>query len=137
AVPGEGARATRRARPRSRHERAVTPVRPRPSARRPENAGRKLRESEDRCRLLFDQNPHPMWLYDAATLAFLEVNDAAVQRYGYSRHEFLAMRSTDLCAPPPSGSCRHRVKSGEMIDVELVSHDVVSAGRPAVMVTAQ
>ena len=36
----------------------------------------------DRYRLLFDRNPQPMWVYDAETLAFLAVNDAAVSRYG-------------------------------------------------------
>jgi PAS domain-containing protein len=36
-----------------------------------------LRESEARYRLLFDGNPHPMWVYDRDSLAFLTVNDAA------------------------------------------------------------
>ena len=59
----------------------------------------ELRDSEDRYRLLFAQNPHPMWVYDTETLAFLEVNDAAVQHYGYSPSEFLAMRITDIRPP--------------------------------------
>jgi PAS domain S-box-containing protein len=47
-------------------------------------------------RLLFERNPHPMWVYDVDTLAFLAVNDAAVHHYGYSREEFLAMTIKDI-----------------------------------------
>ena len=50
-------------------------------------------------RLLFENNPVPMWVYDVATLAFLEVNVAAVAHYGYSREEFLRMRITDIRPP--------------------------------------
>ena len=41
--------------------------------------------------LLLASNPLPMWVYDLGTLRFLEVNNAAVAHYGYSRAEFLAM----------------------------------------------
>src|SRR4029077_5443077 len=47
--------------------------------------------SERNYRMLFEGHPQPMWLYDVDTLAFLEVNDSAVERYGYSRDGFLAM----------------------------------------------
>ena len=43
-------------------------------------------------RLLFEHNPLPMWVYDVATLIFLEVNAAAVEHYGYARDEFLTMK---------------------------------------------
>jgi len=56
----------------------------------------QLRESEHQYRLIFDENPIPMWVFDHETLAFLEVNDAAVKSYGYSRDEFLAMRLKDI-----------------------------------------
>ena len=49
--------------------------------------------------MLFDASPMPMWVYDAETLAFLAVNDAAVRHYGYSREEFLAMRIIDIRPP--------------------------------------
>jgi PAS domain S-box-containing protein len=42
--------------------------------------------------LLFTSNPLPMWVYDLKTLQFLEVNDATVAQYGYSRDELLDMR---------------------------------------------
>jgi PAS domain S-box-containing protein len=51
-------------------------------------AERHLKESEEQYRLLFEQNPIPMWIYDPDTFYFSEVNDAAIQKYGYSREEF-------------------------------------------------
>ncbi len=59
-------------------------------------AENELRESEKQYRLIFDHNPTPMWVFDNETLAFLEVNDAAIHHYGYSREEFLAMTMADL-----------------------------------------
>jgi len=47
-------------------------------------------------RLLFDSNPHPMFIYDANKLTFLRVNNAAIQQYGYDRPEFLEMTILDL-----------------------------------------
>src|SRR5262249_6136861 len=55
-----------------------------------------LRQSEEQYRLIFDGNPTPMWVFDQETLQFLEVNDAALQHYGYSREEFLQMTLGDL-----------------------------------------
>ena len=47
-------------------------------------------------RLLFDNNPMPMWVFDAETKQFLSVNDAAVQHYGYSRADFLRMKLHEI-----------------------------------------
>ena len=47
-------------------------------------------------RLLFAAHPHPMWVHDPETLRILEVNDAAVTHYGYSREEFVSMTLPDL-----------------------------------------
>jgi len=112
-----------------------------------------LRESEERYRLLFEGNPHPIWVFDLETLAFLAVNQAAVLRYGYSREEFLGMTIKDIrpaedvlallanvsTADPDestSGPWRHRKKDGEIIDVEIASHQLVFAGRNAEIVLA-
>src|SRR5713226_7056942 len=59
-------------------------------------AEENLRESEKQYRLIFDGNPTPMWVFDQESLDFLEVNDAAVQHYGFSHDEFLSMRVSDL-----------------------------------------
>jgi len=113
-----------------------------------------LRESEESFRLLFESNPHPMWVYDLETLAFLEVNDAAVAHYGYSRDEFLSMRLPDIRPPEDverlygdiqlerpalqrSGEWRHKLKYGRIIDVEITSHTLEFTGRQAVLVVVQ
>ena len=107
-----------------------------------------LRESEERYRLLFESNPHPMWVYDLETLAFLAVNEAAVRHYGYSREEFLAMTIKDIRPPEDvpalmeivarvgggldqTGVWRHRKKDGSVIDVGITSHTLTFAGRRA------
>ena len=112
-------------------------------------AERRLQESEEQYRLLFDSNPHPMWVYDPDSLAFLAVNDSAVHLYGYTRAEFLAMTLADI--RPPSevprllarlaedpargkssdGTWRHQLKDGTVIDVETSSNSIVFRGRAA------
>ncbi|MCL7715310.1 bifunctional diguanylate cyclase/phosphodiesterase [Stenotrophomonas mori] len=56
----------------------------------------RVQQAERQFRLVFDRNPAPVWIFDAATLRFLEVNQAAIERYGYSRGEFLAMGLPDI-----------------------------------------
>jgi diguanylate cyclase (GGDEF)-like protein/PAS domain S-box-containing protein len=55
-----------------------------------------LKRREASFRLLFDNNPMPMWVFDAQTMGFLSVNDAAVQHYGYSRATFLGMQLQEI-----------------------------------------
>src|ERR1700694_912876 len=55
-----------------------------------------LKRREASFRLLFDNNPMPMWVFDAETTGFLSVNDAAVQHYGYSRETFLRMKLQEI-----------------------------------------
>jgi PAS domain S-box-containing protein len=119
-----------------------------------ESHERESLASEERYRLLFERNPLPIWVCDLETLRFLEVNAAAVKRYGYTRDEFLAMQVTEirpadevdrlmktLATPHPtpirSEAWRHRTKSGEIIDVVATAHDLTFAGRPARFVIAQ
>jgi two-component system cell cycle sensor histidine kinase/response regulator CckA len=110
-----------------------------------------LRESEERHRVLFRRNPVPMWVVEAESLNVLNVNDAAVEHYGFTREEFLRMSLRDLwpaeeatklsgiCAAPGSGRShvgahRHRKKDGTPIRVEVISDDVWSGGKPARLV---
>jgi PAS domain S-box-containing protein len=108
----------------------------------------RLRESEARYKTLFVANPHPMWVFDLQTLAFLAVNDSAIAHYGYSRNEFLSMTIKDIRPPEDidrllasvaatkdgtdeSGLWRHIKKDGTAIDVETTSHAISWGGRPA------
>src|SRR5690606_35301680 len=51
---------------------------------------RRLNESEEKYKKLFQLSPVPMWIYDWESLQFLYVNDAAIHHYGYSKAEFLS-----------------------------------------------
>ena len=112
-----------------------------------------LRVSEASSRLLFESSPLPMWVYEAETLDFLAVNDAAVEHYGYSRPEFLSMTIADIRPPEDlarlmenvkedrdllqtSGPWRHCKKDGEVIDVEIASHVIDFAHHKAVLVVS-
>jgi diguanylate cyclase (GGDEF)-like protein/PAS domain S-box-containing protein len=56
----------------------------------------ELKRREESFRLLFEANPAPMLLCDAATLRITAVNDVAATFYGYSRETLLRRRLTDL-----------------------------------------
>src|SRR6185437_5846284 len=56
----------------------------------------RLRASEERHRLMFEQSPVATLMFDPESLAIVAANAAAAALYGYSRVEFLALRMTDL-----------------------------------------
>ena len=56
----------------------------------------ELKRREASLRLLFAGNPLPMLIFDKETFRFLDVNDAAIAHYGWSREEFLAMTLFDI-----------------------------------------
>ena len=119
--------------------------------RRAEDA---LRKNEEMFRLLFSNNPLPTWVLDRETLHFLEVNDAAVKQYGYSRDEFMNMSLMDVDHAEEKetrvehfrkwsgdgryhGNWKHRKKDGTVLEVESVSHELNYAGRRVRLVVAQ
>ena len=101
---------------------------------RRELAETELRQSEKQYRLLFHGNPHPMWVFDLESLAIVEVNEAAINHYGFSQAEFLAMTLVDLRiaerdrhdnnsmwdAESQGIVWRHRRKSGGSMDMEVI-----------------
>ncbi len=98
-------------------------------------------ESERNYRLLFDGNPQPMFVYDLDTLAFLEVNQGAIERYGYTRDEFRSMTVHEILTPEglaaSPGPRTHRLKDGSLIDVETTSIRLVYDGHDSRMVVVQ
>ena len=119
-------------------ERAMNDTRERGARREFE---RGLRENEKRYRRLFQNNPHPTWVYDIETLRFLAVNDAAVAHYGFSQEEFLAMTIDDILSEEHRHDLaervvKHRTKSGVLIDVSVASRDIELEGRRARIVVA-
>lgn len=103
----------------------------------------KLQESEMRYSELFRINPHPIWVFDANTLAFTQVNKAAMELYGFTEQEFLSMTILDIRPREDeqfirdkirnhnsgdgyaSGVYRHLTKDGRSIIVEVKSKLIV------------
>jgi two-component system sensor histidine kinase UhpB len=100
-----------------------------------------LEASEKRYSNLFELSPQPMWIFNINTLEFFQVNQAAVDQYGYSKTEFLEMKLFDIVIDDLSerdkfikskeisfnqkifkGRFKHRKKTGEIIDVDIYSN---------------
>jgi PAS domain S-box-containing protein len=112
----------------------------------------ELEATATKYQLLFQAHPEPMWVFDLDTERFLEVNDAAIESYGYSRDEFLGMAVDDL-NPPVEGPASaeilpeigdlgesgmlHRKKDGATIEVQITTHDLTYSGRKSRYVMAQ
>jgi two-component system cell cycle sensor histidine kinase/response regulator CckA len=119
-----------------------------------DQAEKELRESEKQYRLLFNANPHPMWVFDSVTLRFLTVNHAAIHHYGYSLQEFLSMTVKDIrpvedvdrflksvdprvdAGESYSQLWRHKKKDGTIIDVEISSQPITFGHAQAQLVLA-
>ena len=112
-----------------------------------------LRKSEQSFRLMFTHSPLPMWVYDRQTYAFLDVNEAALEKYGYSRDEFLSIKIDDIRPAEDiprfreyiaalSGTVqqvtqwKHKKKDGTVLDVEVTAHDFPYRERPGRLVLA-
>lgn len=103
----------------------------------------KLTKSEADYRKLFESNPNPMWIYNRKNLHFVNVNGAAIEKYGYSKSKFLKMTINDIRPvydhdklnkyldeindkeTKTTGVWKHIKESGEIIDVAIVSHDIL------------
>jgi len=113
----------------------------------------ELQVGEVNYKMLFEANPHPMWVFDLDSLAFLAVNHAAVACYGYSREEFLSMTIRNIRPPEDIGKLQknidnvtsgldeagvwqHITKDGRLLLVEIVSHTLMFEGRRAEVVLA-
>lgn len=121
------------------------------TARRTEQA--QLEAREQYYRMLFTQHPAPMWIYDTQSLQILDVNEAAVLRYGYPRERFLELTLLDLrpledrekllnFQPSPgnlvqSGPWNHRDADGNVFQVEISRQVIRRGGREAHVVMAQ
>jgi len=97
-----------------------------------------LRTSEEQYRILFEGNPHPMWIHDADSYEFIAVNDATIEHYGYSREELLAMTVAHLAPEEDRGNAsltnaigrvRLLTKAGDTIHADLSSYEIKLPGR--------
>jgi PAS domain S-box-containing protein len=100
----------------------------------------------------FVNNTHPMWVYDLETLGFLEVNEAAIRAYGFSRREFMTMTLFDIRPlediqpllqswkhprESTAESWRHMGKDGNEFAVSITSWQLDFRGRKAELVMAR
>ncbi len=118
-----------------------------------ERAWGDLQSAQSRYQMLFDANPFPMAVVDRKTLKFLAVNEAAVEKYGWSRDELLTMNTNDLYLPEDLAAIvmarpgyvagdthavptiRHRKKDGSIIEVDMTVRAIEFSGHEATLVT--
>jgi len=109
------------------------------------------RDSAERYRLLFTESPFPQFVMDGETRRFVDVNEASIRLYGYSREEFLAKRVEDIAVPEERDDAKralaetlaigavrlsarhHATKAGARLDVDLTSTRIVLGGRPTIL----
>ncbi len=108
-----------------------------------------LRASEKKYRLLFNDNPLPMWINSRVDNNFIDVNNAALVAYGYGKKEFLRMKLSDLdsftgslkkhlpneknSATSLDGVYEHVKKNGQLIKVDILTHDIIYEGKDAIL----
>ncbi len=114
----------------------------------------ELEESQKRYQDLFELSPLPMWVFEVNSLKFLDVNEAAISHYGYSKEEFLSLTILDIRSEEngkqilelrnkknngiskKNGVFNHKKKNGESIVVEIKSNNLIFNGLPAQLVLA-
>src|SRR5215831_4272860 len=89
-----------------------------------------LKNKDRKFQLLFEEHPHPMWIFDPATQTVLEANNAAATLFEYTRDQLRGMPVQTI----RTGEQRYRTSSGRLIEVESGGHTIEFAGGPAELV---
>src|SRR5712671_788978 len=117
-------------------------------------ASRKRQIDPASARVLLEDSAEPMLVVDAGTLAFLEVNQAAIDKYGYSRTEFRRKRLTDIVPPedrdhvtdaiqknrldgPGFVEIRHTLGNGQTVEVDMLLHRIRYGDKQAALIVPQ
>ncbi|HMK02858.1 MAG TPA: PAS domain S-box protein [Ferruginibacter sp.] len=114
-----------------------------------------LLTSEEKYRDLFNNNPSCIFIWDTETLQIMEINQAAMEVYGYTREEFLHLSALDLRPKSDqpaffevvknvrrdkkyqkTNTWRHINKQGEIIFMEIASHSIIYNGRKSLFAIA-
>ncbi len=103
-------------------------------------------EEESEFRRLFAMIPDPAFLVEQETGRVVDVNEAAIEVYGYSREEWLTLRNVDVSAepeetkkatiePPPHIPIRyHKKKNGTVFPLEMIANTVTWGDRKLIIV---
>jgi len=111
-----------------------------------------IKTSEEKYKKIFYKNPYPTWIYDLDSLHIMEVNDAALEKYGFDKNEFMQLTMRDLHPPGEaeefleSMMClanmqpverklwHHSNKAQETMIVEITSHLIDYFGKMSMQV---
>jgi PAS domain S-box-containing protein len=113
----------------------------------------QLRTSAEKYKLLFASNPLPMWMLNLPEYHFIDVNNATLKQYGYTREEFLKLNILDLRPTEEAvrfnaalntsirgvhyaGIWKHKKKDGSIIYVDVITHDFINDGKATRLVLA-
>ncbi|MBN8694676.1 MAG: PAS domain S-box protein [Bacteroidetes bacterium] len=117
-------------------------------------AEEQLKISETKYRDLFTNSPTCNFIWEPETLNILEVNDAVIEKYGYTKSEWSKMTVLDFRPAEDRekvkesiagmatsgyhqhGRWRHIKKSGEEILMDVTSYPIIYNNKPAVLTSA-
>jgi two-component system, cell cycle sensor histidine kinase and response regulator CckA len=118
-----------------------------------QEAEERARRSEQTHRFFFESSPIPTFVFDVESSRILEGNAAALELYGYTRDEFIALGLDDLRPPEVRAALAQAVaaagdaamqstalhirKDGRVIIVEGRNHLISFDGRSARLVVVQ
>lgn len=112
-----------------------------------ENQAKEVESLRSTNENIFHNSPVAMWINDAATFRFLDVNELAITEYGYSKEEFMLMTLADIRPESEKdrflnfdrsklkeydkhniGIWKHKRKDGSIMDVEITNHPLIYNG---------
>jgi diguanylate cyclase (GGDEF)-like protein/PAS domain S-box-containing protein len=112
----------------------------------------RIKSREESFRLLFQENPMPMWVHDPSSRRFLAVNEAAIVHFGLSREQFLDVTLESVFAKEEWSALekggkdwlekgatdriwRARAAQGRPIEMQTYARELEFGGRPAMLVS--
>jgi PAS domain S-box-containing protein len=105
-------------------------------------------QSEKKYRQLFDGNPIPLFIFELSSFRFMDVNEAAIREYGYTKEEFLSMTAVDIRPRDErqrflefdrsnnrelqnTGLWKHLKKDGSVIFCEVTAYNIIYEDKAA------
>ncbi|MCX6148027.1 MAG: PAS domain S-box protein [Candidatus Kapabacteria bacterium] len=113
-------------------------------------AGNKLKESEEKYKTLFENNPMPLVVYNRQTLLIQDINQASVEKYGHNKEDIIGKTILDIRPKENidkvtnlivkktdgienAGVWKHQKKNGDIIDVEVFRKSIIYNGEDSIL----